>query len=879
MRKEPGKRRLGACVELDGARPALPGAQHIAVGKAAAGHQPGKVHELHAAFKHVGHVHVYRLESGLIKRPSHFSLAVDALLAEDGDLGPLRGVRREAWWKRINALAHRKTGILLIGQRLEGLARAVGVVAQRGQPVAGLGPGLVQLHPRRGIALGAVHEQADLVVCTGRAQRLDGEACRQPIGGKGIGIALVHLHHHAQLFGEQLADEIAFGQVDAQSAMSGKGHFQQGDQQAAVGAVVVGQQAAVVPALDQIPGRLELRGLVQVGRDFTEFTVNLRQRRPAETVAAVAQIDQQQPGVGVWRELRRQAAAHIRHRREGGDHQRHWGGLLLLGTGVIAPLRLHRQRILAHRDAQAQRRAELLAHRAHRVEQAGVFIALTAGGHPVGRQPHVRQPGDLGGGDIGDAFGHRHTARCRSVEQRQRRALTHGHGLAGGGGEAGGGDGAVGHRHLPGADHLVTHRQAAHRAVTDGDEKFLGRHGRQPQHPGDGFIQHHLGQLAGHRSGAAGRTTHARRLAQQHLHGQVHRVWRRPGVVNDELRRGGGGADHGHGAALARAGCFDHRQPLGPDGQHIALLAFVAPDFHRRQRWVGRLDVAQLEMPAATIGVHQFREGVGHPTRADIVNRQNRVGVAELPAGIDNLLTAALQLGVGALHAGKVQRLGGAAGGHGTGRAAAQTDQHRRAAEHQQQRAFDHRQLVHMAVAHAAVAARDHDGLVITAIAAIGHHLFQRPEIAVEARPAEFVVVGRRPDRGFEHDRQRRRHACGPRQRGFPRLLEAGNPQVGGVERGQTRLGLAATTRCRLVTNLAAAAGRRARIGADARRVVVGFHLHQNVHGLFMPAPDAVGFGEPAHRRRSGHHRRVVLVGRQHALGRGLEGEADHVEQ
>jgi hypothetical protein len=59
---------------------------------------------------------------------------------------------------------------------------------------------------------------------------------------------------------------------------------------------------------------------------------------------------------------------------------------------------------------------------------------------------------------------------------------------------------------------------------------------------------------------------------------------------------------------------------------------------------------------------------------------------AELPAAVDDLLRAALDLRVAALHRGEIEVGGVGAGGHRRGRAAAQADQHARAAELDQQR-------------------------------------------------------------------------------------------------------------------------------------------------------------------------------------------------
>src|SRR6185503_10087133 len=52
-------------------------------------------------------------------------------------------------------------------------------------------------------------------------------------------------------------------------------------------------------------------------------------------------------------------------------------------------------------------------------------------------------------------------------------------------------------------------------------------------------------------------------------------------------------------------------------------------------------------------------------------------------------------------------------------------------------------------------AAREHDGLVVTAPGA-ADRLLEGPEIPSEARPAEFVVERRGADRPVLHDLQRR---------------------------------------------------------------------------------------------------------------------------
>src|SRR5690606_35226834 len=113
-----------------------------------------------------------------------------------------------------------------------------------------------------------------------------------------FGIVLAHLDDRAQFFVEQGGGQIGgavgqYVQVDVHTAVTSKGHFRDGGQQAAVGTVVVGQQQVVlVQALDHGEEGLEVFGVVQIGGLLADAVVYLRQRRAAEAVLAAAQVDQ-----------------------------------------------------------------------------------------------------------------------------------------------------------------------------------------------------------------------------------------------------------------------------------------------------------------------------------------------------------------------------------------------------------------------------------------------------------------------------------------------------------------------------------------------------------------------------------------------------------
>src|SRR6056297_1273172 len=119
----------------------------------------------------------------------------------------------------------------------------------------------------------------------------------------------------------------------------------------------------------------------------------------------------------------------------------------------------------------------------------------------------------------------------------------------------------------------------------------------------------------------------------------------------------GGHAKIRHRTAFATTDFFEHTQTLLGYGQHVALLRLVAPDRHGRHRWVGSRDRAKLKTAAYPAVMQKFRDGIGQPTRADVMDRRDGVALAQHPALVDDFLGASLHLGVGALHRGIVKLL------------------------------------------------------------------------------------------------------------------------------------------------------------------------------------------------------------------------------
>src|SRR5690606_19042334 len=282
-------------------------------------------------------------------------------------------------------------------------------------------------------------------------------------------------------------------------------------------------------------------------------------------------------------------------------------------------------------------------------------------------------------------------------------------------------------------------------------------------------------------------------------------------------------------------------------------------------------NVAQIEATTAAAVVDQFREGVGKTTGTDVMDELDRVLFAQLPAAVDDFLATTLHFRVVALHRGEIQVRRAGAGGHGGCRAAAETDQHRRTAEHDQLGTDRNLALLHMILADVAHAAGEHDRLVVAAylFAARGFDaLLEGAEIAGQRRTTEFVVERGTAQRAFDHDVQRGNDALGLAVGLFPGLLEVGDVQVGDGEAGQPRLGLGATAGGAFVADLAARAGGRTGERGDGGRVVVGFHLHQDVHRLAVRRVFAgLGVGVEPPGLVADDYRGVVLVGREHAFG------------
>ena len=269
-------------------------------------------------------------------------------------------------------------------------------------------------------------------------------------------------------------------------------------------------------------------------------------------------------------------------------------------------------------------------------------------------------------------------------------------------------------------------------------------------------------------------------LPQQDLQRHVHGIVTQQAVAQLQLFLRRRLPQYCERTAFAAAHGFEFFQAVRADGQHVAFLRLVAPDFHRRHGRVRTGYLTQLEAAAPAAVVQQFRQGVGQAAGAAVVDGQDRVVLAERPAGVYHFLAAALHFRVAALHRGVVQVFLALPAAHRRGRAAAESRSAWRPAKHDDVGALLQGQLLDELFADGPHAAGDHDGLVVAPYLTT-QFLLEGAEITAQVGAAEFVVERGRADRALDHDVQCA-WRCGPACRN--RTARAGPCPAG---RGATR--------------------------------------------------------------------------------------------
>ncbi len=578
----------GPRVEEDRLGPPLACPQHVSVGKSAARGKRIEKSKRYSARDQVAHVHVVRVETGAVERRSHLDVAVDALFAQHGDFRARP--RCNAGCSGIVALVERqhrrKAGVAFVLYSIELLLRGLRIVAQPLQRMRRGGPRPMQIDAR-------LIEQDRTLACDANARvarRLAhadaAQAGRLERSDDALALAGRYLQNGAQLLAEKRLEGSTWHlvDVDREPAPARKCHFEQCREKPAVRAIVVGEDSAVgMERLHRLEKQLQGLGIVDIGRGVAELAVYLRQRRSAEAIPAVAEVDQHEDTLLIERKQRRQHAPCIGHSCKRGNDQRDRRRHRFVDA-VFAPCRAHRHRILADWNAQAKRRTQFHRHCANRFVERCILAAMSGRRHPVGGQLDIAQARYRRRGQVCERLAHRHSSGRRPVDERERRALAHRHRLAGVARKIHERHRDIRHRHLPGPDHRVARAKAAHGPIADGDEKSLVGDRRQLEDAIHRISQAYVLHLDVPQG--ARRMFHVPRhlggLTQQH--GQIHvdrpRMQRR--IFHDQTPLARGAADHREWAALPFAQGTKAVDCSGANRHDVALLCFVAPDLARR---------------------------------------------------------------------------------------------------------------------------------------------------------------------------------------------------------------------------------------------------------------------------------------------------------
>ena len=144
-------------------------------------------------------------------------------------------------------------------------------------------------------------------------------------------------------------------------------------------------------------------------------------------------------------------------------------------------------------------------------------------------------------------------------------------------------------------------------------------------------------------------------------------------------------ADNRKRAAFAFTERLEQWQTFRSNRQHITLLRFITPDFFRCQTGFFQRDFTQIENRAAFCVIGDFRECIRQTTCTNVMDRQNRIVVTQLPAGVNHFLRTAFHFRITTLHGIKIQICCVSAGCHRRRSTATHTNTHTRTAQLNQQ--------------------------------------------------------------------------------------------------------------------------------------------------------------------------------------------------
>ena len=184
--------------------------------------------------------------------------------------------------------------------------------------------------------------------------------------------------------------------IDIDAAAAGEHHFAQRREQAAIGTIVIGEHLAVgIQLLDrgekcaqQLPASSTSGAALPIWPYTCASAEPPRRIAPPPRSIRIKSVSPQSVrncGVSVLRASATGANA---------DTISDSGAVTSFFCPPSLPRGLHRHRILADRNADAELRAQFHADRAHGVVQRGILARMPGRRHPVGRQLDVADLGD-----------------------------------------------------------------------------------------------------------------------------------------------------------------------------------------------------------------------------------------------------------------------------------------------------------------------------------------------------------------------------------------------------------------------------------------------------------------------------------------------------
>ncbi len=688
-----------------------------------------------------------------------------------------------------------------------------------------------------------------------------------------------HLYHNGGVLGKEYLHGVALVEaveVDVESALGvGKGHLEQGGEQAAGAHVVGGEQhLAGHKLLHGGKGCGKVLCALHTGGFLSYGAQGLVQGRATQLKRCAREIN-----------VVEVAFLELQHGAHSLFHVAHLAGCRdddgARGEHFLAPIGLcHREAVFASGNVDAQGDGKVGAG-LHGTVQGGVLALIAAGPHPVGAQRHsLKAAGKVGAGKVGECLGYREHTAGRRVDEASLRGVAYRGGNAAGAGVVEGHHATVAQGQLQLALALLAGHFARHRTVDLVGEPVFAGHGLKLEHGGNVAVELrdagcgilvvvHLGYVGHHGLG---------RAAKHVVHAQVdglHAV----GLLKDEAVVAGALAHYIEGGALALCYLVNVVEVFLMSHKAHALLRLVAYDFFRREGGVAHGQLAHVDVAASVF--YQFREGVEMAASPVVVYRHDGIALV-LAHGAYHVGHTLLHLGIGTLHGVELDAvviLAGVDAAHGT---AAHTYAVVVAAHHHHFLAGLGRALDGIALGGIAHAAGQHDDLVVGPLP-VALLVLKGEQRAAHQRLAKLVAEVAGAVGGLDEYLLGCLVQPGAWRHGalLPQALCLGARIAGHVHScaGQGQAGPAAA---QAVAYLAAAARGSPVEGLYRGGEVVGLGLERYhcIYVLHLEVVGTVGVGGSklldARTLEEGH---IVLVGRYHPVGMLAGGFLDQAEE